>query len=371
MSARMADDGRAKRLKTAEGGIAAASAAEVAELRRRNALLESEIDQLRQLPGRIAELESENEQLRLGGRQEGNHEVLPVVLVPATITVDLSRVDTSLVAQISSFLATSHELRNLALTCKSFGWFQPTSSLNWSLVEEVARQEVCSKATDFEMSSLPQYVSGTMTWLSILNRFEHPLQFDVLLGDGIEYRNGDKATIQGTGNTSTALSSGHVMSSGSHYAEYEIIAGEPFIGVVRPMPGLDARSFGDFCYFVGDEFRYPMFLAQRSVRWGACSNVHACEYGCSLGRMSWTDWGDEERLGLGWEGRDGCGTGDIIGMLLNLDEGTLTVYKNSRRLGVLKDGLSGSYCWYATVGEDDMVTIKRGVPPNIDNAMST
>ncbi|EJK54954.1 hypothetical protein THAOC_25371, partial [Thalassiosira oceanica] len=109
----MGDDGRA-RSKTAEGGIAAAAAAEVAELRRRNAELESENDQLRQLPERIAELESEIEQLRRGGRREGTHDVLPVVIVPPT--VDLSRFDTSLVAQISSFLGTSHELINLALT---------------------------------------------------------------------------------------------------------------------------------------------------------------------------------------------------------------------------------------------------------------
>ncbi|EJK69816.1 hypothetical protein THAOC_08889 [Thalassiosira oceanica] len=366
--ARMGDDGRA-RSKTAEGGIAAAAAAEVAELRRRNAELESENDQLRQLPERIAELESEIEQLRRGGRREGTHDVLPVVIVPPT--VDLSRVDTSLVAQISSFLGTSHELINLALTCKSFGWRQPTSSLNWSLVEEVARQAVCSKATDSEMSSLPRYVSGTTTWLSILHRFEHPLQFDVLLGNSIEYRNGDKATIHGTANTSTALSSGYVMSSGSHYAEYEIIAGEPFIGVVRPMPGLDAGSFGDYSYFVGDEPRYPTFLAQRSSGWGACSNVHACDYSCGDGEMNWTDWEEVEYLALRWEGMEGCGRGDTVGMLLNLGEGTLTVYKNSRRLGVMRDGLSGSYCWYATVNEDDMVTIKRGTPPNIDNTMST
>ena len=38
--------------------------------------------------------------------------------------------------------------------------------------------------------------------------------------------------------------------------------------------------------------------------------------------------------------------GDTIGMLLNLDKGTLTVYRNGHRLGVMKDGLSGPYCWY-------------------------
>ncbi|EJK44202.1 hypothetical protein THAOC_37281 [Thalassiosira oceanica] len=339
----MADDGRAKRLKTAEGVIAAA---EVAELRRRN-----------------AELESENELLRRGSRHEGNHDVLPVVIVPATITVNLSRVDNSLVTQISSFLGTSHELINLALTCKSFGWRQPASTLKWSLVEEVARQAVCLQATDSEMSSLPRYATGAMSWLSILNRYEHQLQFDVLLGDGIEYRNGDKSTVQGTGTTSTALSSGYVMSSGSHYAEFEIIAGNPFIGVVRPMPGLDAGSFRHHCYFVGEKPFYPKFLAQGSAGWGACSNVHACEYSCRNGFMSWTDWEDEEHIGLGWEGREGCGTGDIIGMLLNLDEGTLTVSKNKRRLSVMKNGLSGCYCWYVCIYRDQAVAIQGGTPP--------
>ncbi|EJK74263.1 hypothetical protein THAOC_04069, partial [Thalassiosira oceanica] len=318
-------------------------------------------------------LETENEQLRRRVQNhEGNHEALPVSVPPATVDFPASTRASS--PTISSFLGTSHELRNLALTCKSFGRRQPTSSLNWSLVEEIARQAVCSQATDAEMSSLPQYVTGAMSWLSILNRFEHLLLFDVLLGNNIEYRNGDKATIQGTStavSTSTALSSGYVMSSGSHYAEYEIIASAPFIGVVRPMPGLDVASFRDYCWFIGKSGSfYPTFLAQRSAGWGD-GNVHACDYSCGDGEMSWTDWEDEEHLGLRWEGREGCGSGDTVGMLLNLDEGTLTVYKNNRQLGVMKNGLSGSYCWYVSLRRDEAVTIQGGTPPNIDNTVVT
>ncbi|EJK56783.1 hypothetical protein THAOC_23258, partial [Thalassiosira oceanica] len=140
----MADDGGAKRLKTSEDGAANA------ELQRRNAELHSENEELRR----------ENAQFR--ARLEGEHTVLPVVRV-VTTTVDLSRVDTSIVTQISSFLGASLELFNLALTCKSFGWRQPTSTLNWSLAEEVSRQVVCSRATDDEMGCLPRYVGGTRT----------------------------------------------------------------------------------------------------------------------------------------------------------------------------------------------------------------
>lgn len=103
---------------------------------------------------------------------------------------------------------------------------------------------------------------------------------------------------------------------------------------------------------------YANFLAQRTDDWGD-GNVHACEYRSDSGRMYWTNWNDEE------EGSDRQSllssrhVGTTIGMLLNLDEGTLTVYKNNRKLDVMKDGLSGPYCWYTTVSNEDSVAIKK------------
>ena len=344
----MAEDGRAKRLKSSEDDVV-----------------------LAQRERRIAELESENAQLRRRvQQQEGSHEVLPLV-VTTTVTVDLSRIDSSIVIQIASFLDTSRELLNLGLTCKSFGWRQPSSTPTLSLVEEVARQAVCSSATGAEMDSLPQYVSGTTTWLSILYNFDHPLLFDVLLGGGIEHRNGNKATVYGTGHplVCTAVSSIYIMRTGSHFAEFKI-TGAPYIGIARPLPNLDAGATANEnrYHFIGEPDFYPDFLAQRSDEWGV-GNVQACEYFCGTGRNSWTRWEDddeeeeEERTLIGWEGMESCETGDTIGMLLNLVEGTLTVYKNNRRLGVMKDGLSGSYCWYGSVSSGSAVAIKRGVLP--------
>jgi hypothetical protein len=47
-----------------------------------------------------------------------------------------------------------------------------------------------------------------------------------------------------------------------------------------------------------------------------------------------------------WEGMQGAREeGDRIGMLLDLDQGTMTVYKNDERLGVMATGLSGEYSW--------------------------
>ncbi|EJK58309.1 hypothetical protein THAOC_21580 [Thalassiosira oceanica] len=351
----MADDGDSmKRLKTSEDDRL------IAELRRRNAELESENKQLR---SDVARLSSENEQLRGQGKHVGNHEVLPVIFAT---TVDLSRIDTSIVTQIASFVGTSRELLGLALTCKSFGWRQPTSNLNWSLVEEVARREVCKRATDEEMGSLPRYARGTTTWLSILHRFLHLLLFDVLAGDGIEHRNGDESIVYGTAlKTCTAVSSSYVMTTGSHFAEFEI-TGTPFIGVARPMP---KRIFEreDFCYLNSDHF--DTLLAERTDEWDD-GNVHACQYFCGSGSTICTRFMGEGPRGYWWddywEGNENCKTGDTIGILLNLDEGTITVYKNNHRLGVAMCGMSGPYCWYVRVRKDEVVAIKRGALPNAD-----
>ena len=339
---RMADGDRAKRLKSSsEDGVVNA------------------------VRGLIANLESGNERVRRCVRQvEGNHEVLPVVFeVVVTSRVDLSHIDTGIVSQISSYLGTSHELLNLSLTCKSFGWRQPSSTLNWSLVEEVARQAVCSSATNAEMGCLPRYVSGTTTWLSILRRFERMLIFDVLLGGDIEHQSGDKTKVHGTGSDCycTAVSSGHVMSSKSHYAEFTI-TGLTYIGIVRPMPNLNAGAYQYGFDFIGSDEFYSDFLGQRTDNWGD-SDVNACEYYSGSGQVSSTKWGEDGFVeDSDWEGRERCYEGDTVGMLLNLDEGTLTVYKNNRRLGVMKDGLSGPYCWHASVSGTS-VAINRGTPP--------
>ena len=78
----------------------------------------------------------------------------------------------------------------------------------------------------------------------------------VLLGGYIEYKNGDRSTVHGTaGLLCTAVSSGYVMRTGSHFAEFEIIGntyiGTPYIGIVRPMPNLDAgATANEECYYL-------------------------------------------------------------------------------------------------------------------------
>ena len=51
----------------------------------------------------------------------------------------------------------------------------------------------------------------------------------------------------------------------------------------------------------------------------------------------------------GWEG-------DRIGLLLDLDQGSMTVYKNDERLGVMATGLSGEYSWAVSLRQQGSST---------------
>ena len=277
--------------------------------------------------------------------------------------VDLSRVDASLVKHIFSFLGTSRELLNLALTCKSFGWRETghaDTTPNLSLVEDIARQAVCLRATDEEMSYLPRYARGTATWLLILHRFEHLLLFDTLLGRHIEHPNEDKTTVQGTHAFSggSAVASHYVMRKGEQYAEFRLTGSSmPCVGIVRPMPKLDASNFRDEVCF-GDPNLYPAFLAQaqKTREWGG-DNVHACYYLAHNGHTFSTNWEDFEEFG--WPDEvERCFCGDTVGMLLDLDRGTLTLYRNNRLQAVIADGLSGPFCWCVFVDDDGAVAIR-------------
>ena len=46
-----------------------------------------------------------------------------------------------------------------------------------------------------------------------------------------------------------------------------------------------------------------------------------------------------------WDGMQPAAPGDRIALLLDQDCGSITVFKNDKRLGVMTKGLSGNYCW--------------------------
>eukprot|EP01046_Picozoa_sp_COSAG06_P086133 COSAG06_NODE_32759_length_500_cov_3.299252_1_plen_166_part_11 len=117
---------------------------------------------------------------------------------------------------------------------------------------------------------------------------------------------GSLATRNGHDGGLRTAASKAVMRAGRHYAQFTVVSGEfMFFGVIRPgwgveggedAPNEDAPNV-DF-YYTGDGSRCPG--------------------------------------GHDWEGMQGAmEEGDRIGLLLDLDQGTMTVYKNDERLGVM------------------------------------
>ena len=85
---------------------------------------------------------------------------------------------------------------------------------------------------------------------------------------------------------------------------------------------------------------------------------------CSIGADGLFVWFDWETFGGSCTNIEGLEEDAQMGLLLDLDEGTLSIYQNGQRLAVLKDGLSGEYCWWlAIVKWGAPVSIRRGLDP--------
>ena len=77
-------------------------------------------------------------------------------------------------------------------------------------------------------------------------------------------------------------------------------------------------------------------------------------------------WPDEQD----WEGMQTAKEqGDRIGMLLDLDQGSMTVWKNGEKLGVMQaEGLTGPLCWAVDVSVSYSVRIESTPAPESPTA---
>ena len=116
-------------------------------------------------------------------------------------------------------------------------------------------------------------------------------------------------------------------------------------------------------------------LATRTERWGE-SNVNACMYHYSM--QDGTVWSNWQQMGKSedshrfetWAAQNGAvgfshlDQNCVLGLLLDLDEGIMTVYKNGQRQGVMKTGLGGEYVWAVSMeSRDSIVGIRRATVP--------
>ena len=212
---------------------------------------------------------------------------------------------------------------------------------------------------------LPRYEGES--WIGLYHHLlmlRSRLTFDQLVGRSVEYRGVDKAAVQWEeGDSCTAICGNHIMRAGKHWATFTrstSFDNLQSVGVVRPLPGWETRGLVEFS--PGYRDFHQDLLQERTERWEG--DVHFCRLNMKDGYCSWSDWTGERGngyIGCFWEG---CNDYDrdctALDMLLDLGEGTLSVFQKGKLLGTLRDGLAGEYCWIAGCWGVGDVSIQRG-----------
>lgn len=174
----------------------------------------------------------------------------------------------------------------------------------------------------------------------------------------------DKACVlhSGVGGWATAISN-NILRAGKHYVTFETYNMSVQIGVMRP---------GKVNQIANGLPTSPEFYQNFTQRLGQGgehvvdnNSIRCCILDTIKGWCVSSNWYDDTPVSESWEGVGRTFGHFNLGMLLDLDEGTLSVYINRRKLGVLKSGLAGPYCWMVSLYRGKHVTIKRGtIPPS-------
>lgn len=285
-----------------------------------------------------------------------------------------------IVLRLASSYLCSRDLANLSLTCRRFGSTQNIEGSQqqeeMSLMEGITRDIINSTQTEEERGALPRKNGQSYIELySELERLRAPRIFDQLIGRAIQDPicsvGNDGSCIMLLGNkkqNNTAISS-HVMMAGRHYASFtnEGADGYMRIGVTRPLKDVNTNSLPSFDP-IGRGYSTLLrdMFPDRALNWGN-GNINYCAVMAGSGINNWhySDWQNVHEC-LQWQTREQFGKGDKIGLLLDLNEGTLKVIRDGRTIGEPKQGLTGDYCWVVTMWTHGVgVSIKQEPIPDI------
>ncbi|EJK66217.1 hypothetical protein THAOC_12877 [Thalassiosira oceanica] len=249
------------------------------------------------------------------------------------------------------------ELCQVRATCKTLGSSDESTFDGLSMTEEAARR-MFESASDEEKAKMRCF--DDEGWIELCHHLlmlRTPLTFDQL--GHVEYQAGDKAAVQGRG-FGAAICGNHIMRAGKHWATFISGGLGSFVGVIRPLPGwgVDARIHLPFIPGDHEDLR-----RERTSRWEG--DVHFCILVLHNGKCRYSNFDRNPEISMkwsNWEGDNKYNSGiNILGTLLDLDNGTLSVYQNGQRLGILKDGLAGQYCWITCfVKNSASIKIERG-----------
>jgi hypothetical protein len=203
----------------------------------------------------------------------------------------------------------------------------------WCIAEEAARRWI-SNGSDQERGWVPR--RGRESWLGLMWEVQVLRRGAAVFGRSHERitlsEGGALATRDAPKGSFRTAASKAVMRAGRHYTQFTMKFGSVMLfGVMRP--GWDVE---------GEQ--------------GVVSADGHCFYYTHSGRRF---PGNND-----WEGMQTAQKeGDRVGMLLDLDQGSMTVYKNDERLGVMATGLSGEYCWAVSLSLGSSVRIEQAETP--------
>ena len=265
-------------------------------------------------------------------------------------------------------LLDARDLCQVSLTCKALGGKRKQAAVDvyngLSLIEESARRQF-ECASEWERSCLKKYDGeGWIELYHHLLMLRSKLTFDQLVGSNIQYGEDQSIvqTIPGRWRWSSALCSNHVMRSGRHFAAFTITGGGgnsyADIGVIRPVQ-INRSDFddGELDEFSPGLSRFWRCLRAKSTDRWSDSIVHCCAVDRRGSICCCYDWTSQRPKRMIDEPIS------PTGLLLDLDEGALSLYQNGQRLATLKDRLSGEYCWYAEFFGDCPISIELGSAP--------
>ena len=296
-----------------------------------------------------------------------------------TSCIELVLFNSDSLFKIASYL-TATDLLNLALTCKRFS----VSESNKSLIEETARRIVQDIAIVTGEERLKFEATNTVktrsqlkaeanreTWLASYHYLQSGVIFDQIHAN-FEYVEGNKSCIRrSSGNGWNTAFSNNIMKAGRHYVLFDASERAFLAGVMRP--GILRSRTSDNNPIQRDFFNHQKyFQSKESLIYNTNNSIHSCMYYGSDGACYSCHWHkgnvDNSTRDITWRGSFIPIIGCKLGMLLDLDEGTLSVYKDGLSLGVMERGLVGHYCWVMSTlegvgGTGAQVAIKRGTVP--------
>eukprot|EP01046_Picozoa_sp_COSAG06_P017721 COSAG06_NODE_1212_length_10244_cov_2.817447_5_plen_241_part_00 len=216
----------------------------------------------------------------------------------------------------------------------------------WSIVEEAGRRWIAG-CTDQERGWVPR--RGRESWLGLMWEVEVLRRAAAVFGrsheditlfeKGSSCRSGEDNDEYEDWHTAASKA---VMRAGRHYVQFTVGRGTadgdddeffafPYFGVIRP--GWDVEGGTDAAEVDGHCFYYT---------YSGCRFPERCD----------------------WKGVEDADENDRVGLLLDLDQGSMTVYKNDVLLGVMATGLSGEYSWGVSLCvETNVVRIQAAAAP--------